>query len=198
MRRVLALSVLASTFLVREAHACSMPAPEEWKVEASAIDRTAPALTVARLASIGRGKGPEGEGCGGVTGASSCDDLGTIELALAGADETSEQVGFVVEHASGTAPNGLSIPSTPIAAPGGRFTLVFVDGAEDDQEPLDFVLRVAAIDRAGNRSQPATVAVSHGGVNHCGAHVAPSGLSRAWPWGVVALACLARRRRSPR
>ncbi len=194
MRLAVALSFLATLVAARPASACSMPAPEEWQVEASTIDRTPPALTVARVAAIGRGEGPESSGCGG-TSSTSCDDLGTIDLALAGVDDAEGEVGFVVERASGEAPEGLVIPTTPVRAPGGTLRLVFVDGAQDDQEPIDFVLRVAAVDRAGNRSEPATIAVSHGGVSHCGARVAPTGLARAWPWVLVAAALLWRRRR---
>ena len=38
--------------------------------------------------------------------------------------------------------------------------LTWVDGASNDQEPIEFTLRVVAIDLAGNESAPQTVRVS--------------------------------------
>ena len=75
----------------------------------------------------------------------------------------------------------------------GKIWFNWDDGTED-HAPIDFTLRVVAIDRAGNESAPQTVRVTDdpGGCAVVRPH--PRGLA----WAVAAALLLARRRRRRR
>jgi hypothetical protein len=79
----------------------------------------------------------------------------------------------------------MTLPKTAVRATGTDLWLHFVDGAEDEQESIGFVLRVSAVDGAGNKSAPVHVAVSHEG---SGGSCAFGRNGVRWGWAIVAVA----------
>ena len=151
------------------AYACSFAAPEAHELDPAevAIDTRSPApptnLSVAR---VFRGHGPNCD-ASGVCRGTSCDDIGSISLTWTqgGDDRTpDDSLGVRIDVVEGDGPGGVGIhgesvrPQTP-----GSFSLSWVDGASDDQEPLDFVVSITEIDLAGNESEPVMVRVTDDG-----------------------------------
>jgi hypothetical protein len=158
------------------------------------VDRTPPVLPPIPPPLITRGHGPQG--CAGST-VTSCDDLGEILFSVAGADDMTPaaRLGYSFSLESGTLPDGFTLPPTPLEPQTATsIGLAWVDGAVDGQDPLDFTLRIVAVDGAGNESVPQHVQIRQGGSGGC--RVGPS--ARADGTGgflVVAAAALAARRR---
>jgi hypothetical protein len=126
-----------------------------------ATDQMPPTLPPPGAPRITRGKGAQGVGC--TASASSCDDIGSIVIPVRATDDNTPpaQIGFRMSVEDGSLPSGLTLPSGAVKPWGDVLVLNWVDGASDDQEPIDFTLRVVAIDLAGNESAPQTVRVSN-------------------------------------
>lgn len=192
--------VLLSVFQIptRSAHACSLMAnqPHALDAQAQVSDSAPPGVPTVSVESIRRGKGPESSGCS--QSASSCDDVGSIDLLVSATDDqtSADSIGYRIELASGTLPSGLTLPSGAVRAIGGRLFLIWLDGNTDQQEALSFSLSIRAVDLAGNVGQPATIQISDPG-SGSGCTVAARGLSIGWPTAVAILvgAFLLRRRR---
>jgi len=112
---------------------------------------------------LGRGhESPGAEGCGG-SGDPGCDAYGAVHVAPAATDDVSPEykIGYRFTVASGTPPAGLVLPENAVDFPLGEiaFNFLWNDGATDDQEPVNFTLRIVAVDQAGNESAPQTLAV---------------------------------------
>jgi hypothetical protein len=128
------------------------------------IDKQPPVQVEARIVSVVRGSAPSG---------SSCDDIGVIviELVRVGDDRTPrEKLGYRITHVEGTLidagmlRSGFVFRVTPVPGKPLQFTLPWIDGATDTQEPIDFTLAVTAVDSAGNESVPSSpIRVSHPG-----------------------------------
>ena len=127
------------------------------------IDRQPPVQVEARFTSVVRGGGAPG---------SSCNDLGFIVIELVRVDDDRtprERLGYRVTLVEGTLPGwGMSsavrVVPAPVKGKPLQFTLAWVDGATDNQEPIDFTLTVTAVDMAGNESVPSSpIRVSHPG-----------------------------------
>jgi|SRR5262245_17758268 len=140
----------------RNAEACSFIVPKhELDATEQRLDHQPPGQVVATLVSIGRGRAPG-------PNANSCDDLGTIRIELLRFEDDrtpQEKLGYVVKLAEGTLPEHWLLQDTPyriLPDRDGRlrFTLVWIDGATDEQEPIDFSLVVSAVDLAGNEGPP--------------------------------------------
>jgi hypothetical protein len=112
---------------------------------------------------IARGFAPGG--CSGSS--SSCDDIGIVQIQPKATDDMTpaEKIGFRVTLAAGALPSGLTLPADTIDLPPGYpfVGLTWVDGATDNQDPLDFTLSIIAVDLAGNESGPQTVVVHDDG-----------------------------------
>jgi len=173
MRRRAVVLVIASmagaVALPSRARACSSAGdtPHLLDPAMQGIDQMPPTLAPLPAPQITRGKAPEQSGC--TTSASSCDDLGSIGLSLQASDDVTPptQIGYRLTLAAGSLPADLALPGGAIESLGGMLWLRWVDGATDDQEPIDFTLRVVAIDLAGNESAPQTVRVTDGSGGGC-------------------------------
>jgi hypothetical protein len=154
---------------------------------------TLPPLT----AQIRRGTGPQQMGC--AQSASSCDDIGSVSFQAGATDDVTppEHIGYRFTLEAGALPAGLTLPGAvePFAA---QLTLLWIDGATNDQESIDFTLRVVAIDAAGNESAAQTVRVSDDAGGACAvAGARPPRLPFAGFVGLALTAVLLVRRRRP-
>ncbi len=156
--------------------ACSVLAPAPWEVVSDPTDVQPPEPFEVGGVDITRGHGP-------VDGAmSSCDDLGFIHVSLT----HPEPVGVRIVAVEGLLPEGMSLD---VAAEATEWLqLLWVDGRTDEQEPFDFVVGLAPVDRAGNEGPRVDVEIAHegsgtggtggtgsGAVGSKGCAVAPSG-----------------------
>jgi hypothetical protein len=88
-------------------------------------------------------------------------------------------MGYAIELAAGTLPDGVSIPS-PIRTLDNAIWFHWIDGATDEQESLDFTLLIRPMDEAGNIGDGVTVAVRHEG-DSGGCAIAARPISESWP-----------------
>ena len=151
VRISLAVFLLAAAL---KAFPCSIAIlPHELDPAETAIDESLPQAPLVSLVEVKRGRAPQAAP-GGMMPASSCDDIGMITLRVAGASDdrtAAEALGYIAIVTSGEPPEGLQ-PREAVRAPEGELVLHWLDGATDDQEPLDFELAVITVDLAGNRS----------------------------------------------
>lgn len=140
------------------------------------VDTQTPGTPVVGAVKITRGRGTQG-GC--LSGSiSSCDGLGTILIPAAATDDRTsvEMMGFRLKVTRGQVPSDLFSQGKDVRTIEGEIFLPWSDGADDDQESLDFDLEVRALDRAGNVSVDAvTVTVRD---DQGGCRVARSGSRR--------------------
>jgi MYXO-CTERM domain-containing protein len=162
--------MFALLWLVSVAWPCSFVGPEEHIVTENLADTTAPDAPEAAVSEIKRGVGPECSGGSCVT--SSCDDIGTLSLALSSSDDVSaaDAIGFELTLVEGgTLPDGLELSTTGMVAvrtdESGVLLLTWIDDAEDDQEAFSFEVDIAAIDEAGNVSDATRLSVEHAGTS---------------------------------
>lgn len=130
------------------------------------IDKTAPSAPVVEVAELKRGRAPRQAGHGSFA-VSSCDDIGmvTLHVTRSSDDRTpAPKLGYRAVWVSGDLPEDMDLSQT-VRIGGDALTLAWIDEARDDQEPIDFVLAVVAVDLAGNESTPsASVRIQHDGV----------------------------------
>lgn len=149
-------------------------------------DAPPPATPTVTVTSINRGTGPQSEGCGGQS-SSSCDDLGFLHVEIAGLDDGAG-VRFEVR---GDPPSGLDLPSGAVSVESTSPTLVWIDEANDEQEPIGFEFRTFAIDRWGQESAATDwVAVSdpgrRGGPGGCSTTSSAAGTALTPVLGLIA------------
>jgi hypothetical protein len=184
MSRIFVISVstavaAAAAALPAPARACSLPAPPIHVVEPAmqATDQTPPTLPATSAPAIARGFA-----AGGCSGSgSSCDDIGIVSVQPNALDDMTppERIGFRITLAGGALPSGLTLPADTIERdPGYALRLIWVDGATDNQDAIDFTLSIVAIDLAGNESVPQTVVVQDRGSGSGGCRLS-SGRSSA-------------------
>lgn len=144
------------------AFACGYLQPPPFAITADPADTVPPGAAVPETPRIRRGTdGVRGDD--GVVAHTSCDDVGEIVIPLgrpAGAPGY-EGLGYEVSVA-GPALDGLAVDPAPRAAT-EQLVLWWSDGATRAQAPLDLVVTVVVLDRAGNRSAPVRVAVTDPG-----------------------------------
>jgi MYXO-CTERM domain-containing protein len=188
-------AALAGPGLARACNVSQQPAMIDPTLQK--VDHTPPVLPAIPPPTITRGQGPQNEGCGGAATATSCDDLGMLVFTVAGTDDMTPptQLGYLFTLASGTLPDGFTLPPEPLLPDTATsITLVWVDAAINGQDPLDFTLSVVAVDGAGNQSAPRLVEVKQGSAGGC--RVGPR--ARSWRGVFVVLGAMllaARRRR---
>jgi hypothetical protein len=93
----------------------------------------------------------------GPPGCGDCAEIGGLRLVLGPRDRSWEGLGLRLDVAAGAAPAGLVLPDGPVRANQGEVWLAWVD---HPLRPLDFALRVSAVDGRGNASQPVVVPVT--------------------------------------
>jgi hypothetical protein len=155
------------------ADACSFGPLETHSLDESekAVDSTSPTALGTSSYTVERGHGPERSGC--TETASSCDGTGNITLYLGEVSDDrtpEEKLGFRVELVAGNAPSNSTWPSDPNAPSatvrahvGRTLFLHFEDGEDEDQEAIDFTLRVRAVDLAGNEGPPTEIRIRDSG-----------------------------------
>jgi len=129
----------------------------------SGVDTQVPAAPSVGKVTIKRGMGPRGSGCQSTS--SSCDDIGAITLRLTAKDDrtAADAIGYTISVVRGQAPEDLSPLDQPLAQVGtNEVTLIWLDGGTNDQEAVDFDLRVRAIDKAGNVGPGTLVPIQSG------------------------------------
>ena len=176
MRALLAVT-LAALASVASAHACSLVStPHVLDPEEQKIDRKAPDRIDASVARVVRGRGSVAHEDGTMS-ATSCDDMGSVVLALASRpndDRTPpDKMGYRIIRVDGKLPEGaeVSASATRDLSPDNELTFYWIDGATDDQEPIELAVAIVAVDLAGNESEPsAPVWIRHPGKGdepHC-------------------------------
>jgi hypothetical protein len=185
------VDVIGILVLVGAAGACSLAGPQAFVVDPG--EGRAPARPEVVEVVVKRGVGPRPDGCGEV--ATSCDDLGWIGVTVA---DVGPDVGFVVRRASGELPaDPFEEPQAGTVVDGGRWldVVAWIDGATDDQEPVEAEVEVVAVSRAGVESEPVLVPLVDPGAA-AGSSCTASGR----PVGMLAMgvALVARRRRAQR
>ncbi|HTV18301.1 MAG TPA: hypothetical protein VMG12_06510 [Polyangiaceae bacterium] len=149
VRGVFAVMVGSVGLVPRAASACSyavIPA-DAYPVQSNALDTTPPVLLDVSVAELIRGSG--------VVDSSDCTDPGSLVLATEAHDDQTppEQLHYRLEVLDGD-PRPLFY---------GEFVpdLVFLvfEGPDD---PIDYELRIRAVDQAGNESEPFDLAVRDG------------------------------------
>jgi hypothetical protein len=154
----LALVVAAVVWLLGSlALACSIALiPHELDPQEQQIDRTSPERLGATVKQITRGRGPV-KSPDGTISMSSCDDTATVVLEFEPEpkdDRTpSDRLGYLLLHVGGELPRTFLRSDTPVRA-NEQFYLYWIDGATDEQEPLEFAVALVAVDLAGNKSEP--------------------------------------------
>jgi len=198
------VSSLGALLHPTSARACDFAGPTAHTIDPAlqATDHVPPVWpSPPRAQGVQRGRGPQQNGCGGT--ASSCDDIGIITITTGATDDTTApgRVGYRLSQASGALPAGLSLPPDAVEPnPDGSLTLVWSDGATDNQDSFSFTLDIVAIDAAGNESAPQVLVIEDG--RRDGA-CALAGRPRPWGWaGLASLLVLGLvatlRRRAPR
>jgi hypothetical protein len=186
---VLAAVQMGALAFSGRAHACSPLGHTAHTVVPSmqATDHVPPTLPAIPDAGVHRSDGPSRDGCG----ADDCPDVGRISIAAVATDDMTapDRIGYRFALEAGTLPAGFSLPTSAIEP---SLSLYLI--ADDGDEPIDFTLRVVAIDLAGNQSAPQTVRVYDDPGGGCGiGRGRASGMGRAGP--VVAALLLAARLR---
>jgi hypothetical protein len=133
------------------ADACEVAGSREFTLD-PADTAAAPGAVGDVTYTIERGKGPRSEGCG-KSSVSSCDDLGFVTLHFGSSPDAATDptaVGYRVRFVGGALPDDLSVSDAPLLAPTGMIHLVWIDGASDDQEPIDFSLAITPVAKNGS------------------------------------------------
>jgi hypothetical protein len=197
------LAALTALVPARDAAACDVAAPSPLVVDAAekAVDHTPPSAPTGVTTSVRRGRGPQKQGCG-ATSATSCDDVGTITLAPTATDDRTPaaKLGYRVRLVAGALPAGASLPAGAVVPFQGLLPITWIDGAEDDQEVIDFTVTLTAVDLAGNEG-PASAPVhvtDPGGSAGCRVRGAGDAASAALLAGLILAARAIRRGRRRR
>jgi uncharacterized protein (TIGR03382 family) len=192
------LALLVS-LAVSPAFACSFVTGSAHEVVANPDDTVAPTAATEEGVSIVRGVGPQcvGPACS----SSSCDDLGRIELSLGAASDdvsAAENIGYRLRVIEGALPDGLTVDETrradSLADGTANLLLLWIDEAEDEQEPFDFVLGVTPIDEAGNEGEELSIPLADEGRAAGGCATVHGGGAGALALGLLAAAARGRRR----
>lgn len=195
---LLASAVLLAAALARPADACSIAGPMPHIVDEAeaAVDTTPPGAVRVENVSIGR-RDPtyvpspctDGSSCGGGS------SIGFDVLPTDDDRTPPDQLGYLVEVASGEAPEGLFMlgePQRPMELGDGRRRVSLFWSEPDGlyRDTVAFTLRVRAVDLAGNLGPELLVPISDGEPPGC----AQAPLNRLLPIGLLALMLLRRRR----
>ena len=184
-----------------DARACSVaaPTPHVFDPSMAATDMVPPTLPPPTV-TVSRGR--REVGCGG---RSTCDDIGNIRIAVAATDDVTpaEHIGYRMTLEGfgppngGGLPRGLTLPTDALDPVAGEVVLVWDDIADGEAEDFSFVVRVVAVDLAGNESEPQVLPIWDGRGGDCavGGGNRWTGLPAVVAAVALALAAIRRRRR---
>lgn len=157
----MALGVLAMA--PNPASACSLALPDEHQIDPDAGDVEAPGAPEVLTTGITRGNG--------CVGGDSCADIGFVTLVMAPVsdDQTApEDIGYRLTIVSGGLPGDDFLPAYDFRPFGDEIVLTWIDGAENQQEPMALTVEIIAVDGAGNESVPVRVDIADpGGMGTC-------------------------------
>ncbi len=186
-----ALGLLAAFSLIRPAlaDACTLATAVEHEIDPDDPDAVAPANV--SLVSVDVHHSDDSGACGSH---STCGRTGRVSIVVRAEDDATppESIGFTIELVSGSLPRGLSLPDQPIrgyARDDGTVDVVLVWSA-DQADSMDFVVKISAVDRAGNVGDSTPVAVVHEEEGGCSLGGDVPGPATAIIWLVAALAAL--------
>ncbi|MBX2799982.1 MAG: hypothetical protein KTR31_20040 [Myxococcales bacterium] len=168
------------------AHACSFPPLAPLMVDATRTDGLGPSAPDVEVEIV---RGTAGHDTPRGWQVSSCNDLGLVELTVRSATEEAA-VGLALDWVAGELPVDLLLPEEIVSGP--SVLLHWVDGAVDEQEPLDFALRLTPFDEAGDAGEPVVVSIFDPGSTACRTGAGPLPASGAVL--LLALALTTRRR----
>ena len=175
MNRLFLLLIVAALVaaLRADARACSLAGPTPHVIDPSmqATDQAPPTLPPLPSARVTRGKPTVG--CGS---RSTCDDIGTIGIAVDATDDVTpaERIGYRLTLESGQPPSALILPTDAVEPVSGELVLVWDDIADGRTEDFNFTLRITAVDLAGNESDPQRLPISTGTGTACAVAGAPT------------------------
>ena len=157
MRLLVVLPIAAAAWAVPSIAAACSPLPEpSFAIRHDPSDTTPPGPARYALSEIHRGA-PSGD-------SALCSDLGVFWIDVTPPEgERSEDIGYRVELASGQLPDGFTLFPPVRERWDGRLPFTWADGICLEQEPLDFVLRITPVDRAGNEGPGELMHVSDPG-----------------------------------
>lgn len=192
---LLRAGLLLGLALPSSALACSFIEYDEHVIDDTSTDVVPPSLPTLDELSVTRGVGPTSAGFG-TQMSSSCDDLGWITLLLSAEDDVSapENLGFTFALDTGSLP--FTLPTEAVRPFDGSITFVWIDGATDEQEPIEATVTVNTMDEAGNLSAESLLLTisdegSEEGVKGCSTGSGAPGLGL----GLLGLVALGARRR---
>lgn len=200
-RLLLAFAFTAPLLAPKIATACSFAPQPIHSIDPAeeAEDNEPPERVEAVEVSVQRGHGPRNNV------STSCDDIGSVTLIPTPPSDNRtapDELGYEIRLASGNAPDGLSFPSEAVRTMGenGAIYLRWVDGATDDQEPIDFSITLTPVDLGGNRgpeSEPFRIHDPGSSASSSGCTIAAGKGQTSFTIGLVSLAFfgLLRRRR---
>ena len=196
MNRLFLLLIVAAfvAALRADARACSLAGPTPHVIDPSmqATDQAPPTLPPLPNARVTRGNPTVG--CGS---RSTCDDIGTIGIAVGATDDVTpaERIGYRLTLESGALPSSLTLPTDAVEPMSGELVLVWDDIADGRIEDFNFTLRITAVDLAGNESDPQLLPISTGTGTACAVAGAPTSGGELAAFVASALALAMRRRR---
>lgn len=136
--------------LTQVAWPCTLAPAEPLLIDEALSDQIGPDLPIVEVSVI-RGKGPQ-QLPGGGAQATSCDDLGFVQLTFGPLDE--ELVGYDIAFDPALI-EGLYPYDGPVLGPVVSF--VWNDGATDDQEPFELPITITPIDEGGDAGEPTDI-----------------------------------------
>jgi len=99
-------------------------------------------------------------------GIGSCGDAGFVILKMN--NDTGDSVGYIFELHEGEFEDDLFMEKNPIIPAShfldeGLFHFIWLDGRSDDQEPFNIVVKIVAMSKSGQLSEPQFLTVNHQG-----------------------------------
>jgi hypothetical protein len=182
--------------------ACSFASQPDHVLDplARASDSTAPTAPTVTVVKIQRGKAPDTDFASCSQSATSCDDLGSVDLQIAASDDQAptDSLGYQLVLTSGQLPSGMTLPTGTVRAMAGHIYLHWTDDATEDQEAVAFSLTLRAVDLAGNAGPSTTMDIRDAGSGDAGCGVGLRRPLSAWPVTTIAILLLARALRASR
>jgi hypothetical protein len=193
-----ALGLLAADALVRSAPAaaCSILGIVEHEIDPDDPDAVAPGAV--SMVSADVEKFDESGGCGSH---STCEGIATISVVVRAEDDTTppEAMGFTFELVSGSLPPEVSLPEGPVRGhpQGDGTTLLVLSLSEAPEDSFELVVRVSAVDAAGNVGDSTDIPVVFESESGCAASGLPA-TGASWLLAAVAALFMLRTRRAKR
>ena len=163
--------------LATPALACSLIEPEWLVVDIALSDGAAPPAPVLVTSDLGRGVATATNSQSGT-----CGNLGWAGFTV----ETQAGVGYQLDLASGTLPDGLDLAGYQLMM-GSALYLHWLDELEGEQSPVHFVLEVRAVDEGGDVGPPLSVTFDDPGDLDSTSGCSAVGGGASWAWLLVGM-----------